>query len=138
MEALFHLCLLSCENIKWLCSCFINVAFVTLFSALVRVLKSLPVKVIPREWYSLWLCPQWEWLHYFSFSLTAKQTCIIDNGGDFLHQVEVCHILGYPELLFFCDLSHGILCVKCRGGQFESTLVIRFPTYLSLNTLAFS
>ena len=31
----------------------------------------------------------------------------MDNGGDFLQQREVCHILGYPEVLFFCDLSHG-------------------------------
>lgn len=30
------------------------------------------------------------------------------------------------------------LCVKGRGGLFESTLVIRFPIYLSLDMLGFS
>lgn len=30
------------------------------------------------------------------------------------------------------------LCVKGRGGLFESTLVIRFPVYLSLDVLGFS
>lgn len=95
-----YIFLLSFEHVKWLYSCFINVAFVTLFSALVRVLKSLPIKVIPRERHSSWLFPQWEWLHYFSFSLAIKHAYIINNGRNFLQQGKVCHILGHPESTF--------------------------------------
>ena len=31
----------------------------------------------------------------------------MDNGGDFLQQEEICLILGYPGVLFFCDRSLG-------------------------------
>lgn len=42
----------SFENVKGLCSCFINMTFVTLSFAIIRVLESFPVKVIPNEQYS--------------------------------------------------------------------------------------
>ena len=34
----------------------------------------------------------------------------MDNGGDFLQQEEICLILGYPGVLFFCDLSRDFVC----------------------------
>ena len=61
----------------------------------------------------------------------------MDNGGDFLQQEEVCLFLVIQEY-FSSVIWVVILCVKYRGGVFESTWVIRFPNYLSLNILEFS
>lgn len=119
---------LSFEDMKELHSCFHIVVFVTVFSALVRVLKSLSVKVIPREWCRQWLCPQWEWLHYFSFSLTTKQEYIIVNGRYLFQQGELFHTLGYPEGIFSIIWVIVFLCMQCREGLFESTWEIRFPS----------